>query len=169
MLELNIGNKITFVVERINTNLLMKCFDFFSTGLNELDLIKFKIPSEAELNDIVEGNRKLYKDRIEDRLYCRICNSSDVTNVEGIPNSTSLLCLYYIHPLYVTEWKNTDLTKGYGEGYPNECFVCGGIISNKHTDVYGYHWNLNETLTKSLVNKRCKIAVDMNLISRLPT
>ena len=54
-----------FAVERIKANLLLSIFEpiaftFFSTGLNELDLIKLKLPSEAELKGITEGNQNLY-------------------------------------------------------------------------------------------------------------
>ena len=68
MLELNTGNKITFVDEKMNAKFLKKNFDemkfVFPIGLNEVDLIKLKILSEAELSGIVDGNRKLYEERI---------------------------------------------------------------------------------------------------------
>ena len=80
MLELNTGNENTFVVERIDYNWLIKFYDVgqltlvFSTGLNEINLIKLKLPTETELIYIAEGNSKLYNDRIEDRLSCKVCN-----------------------------------------------------------------------------------------------
>ena len=46
----------------------------FTAGLNELDLIKLKLPSKEELKIIVEGNSKMYNDSIEDRLSCKVCN-----------------------------------------------------------------------------------------------
>ena len=55
MLELNTDNKITFVVEVMKANLLMLLFDavhsilVFQVALNELDLIKLKIPYKEEL------------------------------------------------------------------------------------------------------------------------
>ena len=150
-----------FVVERMHANLLMKYFDemtskYFSAGLDELDPIKLNILSEAELNCIVEGNRKLYKDRIEDILSCRICNCYNVTDVGDILNSTPFQYLHYYYPVYLSEWKNHDLTKGNSEGCPNVYFVCGSILSGTYTDLYDYYWNLNGTVTKSIINKRCK-------------
>ena len=41
-------------------------------------------------------------------------------------------------------------------------------MSDKYTDFYDYEWNLNVTITKSLVNKRCKIYVDTNSVARVP-
>ena len=38
---------------------------FVSARLNDIDLIKLKIPSEAELNSIVEGNRTIYEEKIK--------------------------------------------------------------------------------------------------------
>ena len=79
MLELNIDEKIAFVVEMAKANLLMTMFEpititlVITTGLNELDLIKLKLPTEKELKSIVEGNSKLYNDRIEERLFCKVC------------------------------------------------------------------------------------------------
>ena len=44
--------------------------------------------SEADLNGVVEGNRKLYEEIIQDRLSCKIYNCYDETEVGGVPNST---------------------------------------------------------------------------------
>ena len=61
MLELNTDNKIMFVVERMKANLLLPLFEpTVSTLLNELNLIKLKLPSEAEFQGITEGNKKFY-------------------------------------------------------------------------------------------------------------
>ena len=79
MLELNTDNKITFVVEVMKTNVLMPLFHavnstlVFTTGLNELDFIKLKLPSKEELKGIVEGNLEMHNDRIEDILSCKMC------------------------------------------------------------------------------------------------
>ena len=74
MFALNTGNRITFVVDRINAKLLKKHFEglklIFPIGLNEFDLIKLKKPSEQDLNCINEGTSKLHKEIIEDRLFC---------------------------------------------------------------------------------------------------
>ena len=61
MLELNTDNKMTSVVEVMKANVLMPLFDdvnstlVFQAALNELDLIKLKIPYKEELKSIVEG------------------------------------------------------------------------------------------------------------------
>ena len=93
---------------------------FFPTGLNKVDLIKFKITSETGLNGIVERDRKLYKDRIKDRLSCKRCNAYDITEFGSISNSTLFQCIHYFHPLCVTDWKNHGITIGNGDGCPNE-------------------------------------------------
>ena len=55
MLELNTDNKIAFVVEVMKASVLMPLFDdvdstvVFQAALNELDLIKLKIPYEEKL------------------------------------------------------------------------------------------------------------------------
>ena len=80
MLELNTNNKITFVVEVVKANVLMPLFDdvdstvVFQAALNELDLIKLKIPYKEELKYIVEGRVDMYNSRIYERLSCKVCN-----------------------------------------------------------------------------------------------
>ena len=58
----------------------------FSTGLNDIDLIKLKLPSETELKYIAEGNNKLYNDRIEDRISCKGCKFYDKPAFDSSPN-----------------------------------------------------------------------------------
>ena len=80
MLELNTDNKIMFVVERMKANLLLSMFEpissifVFSAGINEVDLIKLKLLSGSELNGITKGNKKLYNERIESILSCKVYN-----------------------------------------------------------------------------------------------
>ena len=74
MLELNTDNKITFVVEVLKADVIKPLFDdkdstvVFQAALNELDLIKLKIPSKKELKCIVEGSMDMYNNRIGERL-----------------------------------------------------------------------------------------------------
>ena len=170
MLELNTGNKITFVDEKMNAKFLKKNFDemkfVFPIGLNEVDLIKLKILSEAELSGIVDGNRKLYEERIKDRLSCKLCNFYDVTEFGGIPNSNPFQYLHYFHPLCVTDWKKHSLMIGNGAGCPNEYFGCRRNVTDQYTDLYDYNWNLNGTVTKSHVTKRYRIGMDMNIVAK---
>ena len=80
MLELNTDNKITFAVEVMKANVLMPLFDYvnftlvFEAALNDLDLIKLKIPYKEELKCIIEGNMDMYNIRIDERLSCKVCN-----------------------------------------------------------------------------------------------
>ena len=80
MLELNTDNKITFVVEKLKADVIKPLFEdkdstvVFQAALNELDLIKFKIPFKEELNGIFEGNMDMYRKRIDERLSCKVCN-----------------------------------------------------------------------------------------------
>ena len=55
--------------------------------MNELDLIKLKIPSEAELSDFIVGNKAIYDERIKERLSCKICNDYDVPSFGHIPSA----------------------------------------------------------------------------------
>ena len=91
MLELNTGYRISFVVDRIDVQLLKRYFEgltfVFSTWLNEFNLIKIKKPFEDELSDIIEGRSKSYKERIEERLSYKICNMYDIVSVGDIPSS----------------------------------------------------------------------------------
>ena len=65
ILQLNTDNKITLVVKMIKANLLLPMFEpifstlAFTTGLNELDLVKLKLPTKEELKGIIEGNSKM--------------------------------------------------------------------------------------------------------------
>ena len=93
MIELNTDNKITCVVEMIKMNLLLPMFKpvfatlVFTVGLNELDLIKLKLPSKEELKYIVDRNSKLYNDKIEDRLSCKVCIIFESPDDECLPVS----------------------------------------------------------------------------------
>ena len=58
---------------------------------------------------------------------------------------------------------------GNHEGIPNEFFLCKSIILDKYTDLYDYDWNLNGSVTNSVVNKRCRFDMDVDLSDRLPT
>ena len=66
MLELNTDNKITFVVEKLKADVIKPLFEdkdstvLFQAALNELDLIKLKIPFKEELKCIFEGNMDMY-------------------------------------------------------------------------------------------------------------
>ena len=77
-------------------------------------------------------------------------------------------CLYYYHPMCVTDWKNYGLSIEKGEGCHNYCFACQSIILDKYNDLYDYDWNLNSSVTKSVVNKRNKSVVDLTAVDRLP-
>ena len=74
MLELNTDNNVTFVSVRLNSDNLKVEFEnmkyVFPAKLNELDLIKLKIPSESEMCGIIAGERSLYDKIIQERFYC---------------------------------------------------------------------------------------------------
>ena len=90
MLEVNTDNKIMFIIEWMKATLLLKMYEpvnstfVFSTGLNELDIIKLKLPNEVQLKTIIEGKFKLYNDRIEDRLSCKVCNFYELADDGGV-------------------------------------------------------------------------------------
>ena len=95
VLELNTDNKITFVVKMMKANVLIPLFEpvnstLVSTAeLNELNLIKLKLPSKEELIGIVEGKSEMYNHRIEDRLSCNMCKrfvTPDNENVFQFPD-----------------------------------------------------------------------------------
>ena len=64
ILELNIDDKVIFVVERLSSDNLKLQFDnmkfVFSAKLNKFDLIKLKIPSESEMCGIIAEDRTIY-------------------------------------------------------------------------------------------------------------
>ena len=98
MLELNTDNKITFVVEVMKANLLMPLFDVVNStlvlqaALNDLDLIKLKIPYKEELKGIVEGNMEIYNIRIDERLSCKVCNVYQTPEDGCLPISRPVKC-----------------------------------------------------------------------------
>ena len=50
----------------------------FPAKLNELDLMKLKIPFECEMCGIIAGDRTMYDAIIKERLFCKICIKYDV-------------------------------------------------------------------------------------------
>ena len=92
----------------MKANVLMPLFDavnstlVFTAGLNELDLIKLKLPSKEELKSIVEGNTEMYNDRIEDRLSCKVCNFFEIPDDGYLPVSRPFKCTHFFHPKCVT-------------------------------------------------------------------
>ena len=76
-LELSTNNNVTFVIERLNPDNLKLEFEnikyVFSAKLNDLDLIKLKIPSASEICGIIAVNRTMYDERIKEILSCKIC------------------------------------------------------------------------------------------------
>ena len=62
-------------------------WNVFPAKLNEIDLIKLKIPSESELSGIIVENRIIYDKRIKERLSFKICNENDVPSFGGISNA----------------------------------------------------------------------------------
>ena len=78
---------------------------FFSAKLNELDLIKLKIPFESEMCGIIAGERSMYDERIQEMLCCNIFLRYDVPSFGGIPVAKSFQCLHFFYPQFVTNWK----------------------------------------------------------------
>ena len=128
MLEVSTDYKVTFVVERLNSDNLKHDFDnmkfVFSTQFNELDLIKLKIPSESELSSIIAGNRTNYDERIKKRLSYKICNEDDVPSFDSITSAKPFQYLHYFHPQCGSNWKKWDLTTGNSSSLLNVCFYC---------------------------------------------
>ena len=88
MLELSTDNNVNLFIERLNPdnlNLEFENIEFFSVKLNELDLIKLKVPSESEMCGIIAGERSMYDEIIKERLSCKICLEYDVPSFGGIP------------------------------------------------------------------------------------
>ena len=99
MLELSTDNNVTFVIERLNSDNLKLEFEnmkyIFPAKLNELDLIKLKIPSESEICDIIAGEKSMYDERIQERLSCKICLEYGVPSFGGIPVFKPFQCLHF--------------------------------------------------------------------------
>ena len=39
---------------------------------------------------------------------------------------------------------------------------CGSEIDTTYNDLYDYDWNLDDTVTRSICNKRCRIGLNAN-------
>ena len=117
-------------------------------------MIKLKLPPKEELKDIVEGNSKMYNDRIEDRLTCKVCNCFGSPDDEYLPVSRPFKYTHFFHPKYVTAWNcfGLDKTNKEKKGVSNECVVCKSGRCDIYKDLYHHDWNLNGTVTKSNVN-----------------
>ena len=74
----------------------------FSTRLKEFDVFKIKKPSEDELSGIIEERSEVHKQRVEDRISCKIRNMYNIV----IPSLTPLQCLHCYYPVCLTGWKN---------------------------------------------------------------
>ena len=159
----------TFVLERLTKDNLQVVYEntkfIFTAKVNELDLIKLKIPSNAELSGIFQGDRTMYDERIKDRLSCKICLKYDVPLLGGLPLSKPFQCLHYFHSQCITNWKEFGLTSGECRGHLNICFYCRSELSSQYTDLYDYDWNLDGTVTRSNNNKRFPSVVDNNKAS----
>ena len=85
----------------MKANALMPLFDavnstlVFTAGLNELDLIKLKLPTKEELKGIVESNSKMYNDRIEDRVSCKMCMFYESPDDGGLPAFRPFKCTIF--------------------------------------------------------------------------
>ena len=168
MLELNTDNKITFVVEVLKADVIKPLFEdkdstvVFQAALNELDLIKFKIPFKEELKCIFEGNMDMYSNRIDERLSCKVCNFYISPDDQGLPISRPFKCTHFYHPQCVTAWKffGLDQTNKEKKFVSNECFVCKSGLCDLYKDLYDHDWNIDGTVTRSKVNART-VSVDI--------
>ena len=162
-------NIFTFVLERLTADNLKVEFNnmkfVFPTKINEPDLMKFKIPSKAELRDIIQGDRTMYDERIKERLSCKICLKYDVLLLGGLPLAKPFQCLHYFHQKYIANWKEFSLTNKNRPGYLNISFFCSSKLSIQYTDLYDYDWNLNGTVTRLNKNRRFQTGVDNNIAS----
>ena len=77
----------------------------FQAALNELDLIKFKIPFKEELKCIFEGSMDMYNNRIDERLSCKVCNFYESPDDGCLSISRPFKCTHFFHPKCVTAWK----------------------------------------------------------------
>ena len=75
----------------------------FSAALNQRDVIKLKLPSEAKLKGITEGNHKSFNEIIEDRVSCKVCNFYDAPDTGGVPDARPFKCIHFFHVLCVTD------------------------------------------------------------------
>ena len=89
-----------------------------------------------------------------DYLACKICNFYDAPDAGGVSDSRQFKYAHLFHPLCVIAWKVYGLKITKSEEHPNQCFVCQSGICDKYTNLYDHDWNLNETVTKSLVDKQ---------------
>ena len=138
----------------------MKCV--FSAKLNEIDLIKLKIPSDSEICGIIVGDRTMYDEIIKERLSCKICLKYEVPSLGGLSSSKPFQCLHYFHPQCVTNWKPWSLTIGNRSG-PDLLLFCGSKLCIRYKDLYDYEWNFDGTVTRFNSNSRYPIGLDTNI------
>ena len=151
MRELNTDNNITFVVEGMKADELMPLFDdkdstvVFQAALNELDLIKLKIPFKDELKCIVEGSMDMYNNRIDNKLSCKVCNFYETPDDGCLPISRPFKCTHFFHHKCVNAWKFFDLdqTNKEKKTVSNECFVYKSGLCDLYKDLYDHDWNPN--------------------------
>ena len=96
----------------------------------------------------------MYNKIIDDILCCKVCNFYDAPDAGSVQDSRPFKCVHFFHPLCVNTWKIHGLNITKSEGHQNQCFVCKNGFCDKYTDVCDHFWNLNGSVTKSLVNKR---------------
>ena len=68
----------------------------FIAGLNELDLIKLKLPTKEELKGIIEGNSKMYNDIIEDKVSCNVFNFYESPDDGYLLDSRPFKCTHFL-------------------------------------------------------------------------
>ena len=117
----------------------------FQAALNELDLIKLKIPFKEELKCIVEGSMDMYNNRIDNKLSCKVCNFYETPDDGCLPISRPFKCTHFFHPKCVTAWKffGLDQTNKEKKFVSNECFVCKSGLCDLYKDLYDHDWNPN--------------------------
>ena len=113
------ANVLIPLFEPVNSTLVS------TAGLNELNLIKLKLPSKVELKGIVLGNSEMYNDRIEDNLPCKVYIFFETFNDGSLPVSRPFKCTHFWYPKCVTAWKffGLDKTNKEKKCVLNECLV----------------------------------------------
>ena len=120
------------MLEPINSTLVI------TSGLHQLDLIKLQLLTKEELKGIVEGNSKLYNDRIEDWLFFKVYMFYESPDDGDVPVSRPYKCTQIVHPKCVTaqNFFGLDTTKRKEKKFVlNESFVCKSGLCDIYKDV----------------------------------
>ena len=102
-------------MERLDKDDLKNYFNdgkvIFFARLYECDLVNILQSIVLELSDIVIGAMEIYNKRVEDRLFCKLCNYFRYLDIEDGPTLMHhpFQCYHYYYTERLKHWKYFSL------------------------------------------------------------